>query len=106
MDMAAILSNDAEPSVQSVNIPSTEGPRWNLVKIGQVVLEKTFKNFMVLYLYIAQGQGQITPGGKISILSKTFYYFNHTLQVSAISLKYILKKKWFFNSPPQPPTNL
>ena len=47
---------------KNVNIPSTEGSMWNLVKTGHVVLEKkTFKDFKVLYLYIAQGQGQITP---------------------------------------------
>ena len=64
MGMAAILFNDAEPFEQSVTIPSTEGPMWNLVKIGQVVLgKKTFKDFMVLYLYIAHGKGQITPKG-------------------------------------------
>ena len=58
MGMAAILFNGAEPFEQIVNIPSTEGPMWNLVKIGQVVSEKkTFKDFMILYLYIAQGQG-------------------------------------------------
>ena len=62
MGMAAILFNDAEPFEQSVNIPLTEDPMWNLVKIGWVVSEKkTFKNFMDLYLYITQGQGQITP---------------------------------------------
>ena len=44
MGMAAILFNDAEPFEQSVNIPSTEDPMWNLEKIGQVVLEKTFKH--------------------------------------------------------------
>ena len=38
---------------------------WNLVKTGQVVLEKkTFKDIMVLYLYIAKGQGHITPRGE------------------------------------------
>ena len=63
MGMTAILLNDAEPFEQGVNIHLKEGPMWNLVKIGQVFLEKkTFKDFMVLYLYIAQGQGQITPG--------------------------------------------
>ena len=36
-------------------------------------------------MYIAQGQGQITP--KILMIPKQFYFFNHTLQVSAISLK-------------------
>ena len=62
MGMAAILFSDAEPFEQSVNIPSTEDPIWNLVKVGQVVLEKKmFTDFKVLYLYIAQGQGQITP---------------------------------------------
>ena len=61
MGMAAILFNDAEPFEQSSKLPLTEGPTWNLVKIGQVVSEKMFKDFMVLYLYIAQGHGQITP---------------------------------------------
>ena len=50
MGMAAILFNGVEPFEQSVNIPSTEGPMWNLVKIGQVDIEKTFKDFKVLVL--------------------------------------------------------
>ena len=80
MGMAAISFTDAEPFEQSVNIPSTEGPMWNLVKSGQVVSEKkTLKNFMVLHLYMAEEQGQIIPWGKILILTKTFYYFYHTL---------------------------
>ena len=63
MGKAANLFNDAEPFEQSFNIPSTEGPIWNLLKIGQVVSKKkTFKDIMVLY--IAQGQGQITPKGQ------------------------------------------
>ena len=32
---------------------------------------------MILYLYIAQGQGQITP--KILNLAKQFHFFNHML---------------------------
>ena len=57
-------------------------------EIGQVVLEKRFKYFMVLYLYIAQEQGQIThprdSGGGVRgmqnlILTKPFYYFYNTL---------------------------
>ena len=44
--MAAILFNGTEPFEQIVNILSTEGPMWNLVKIVQVVSEKkTFKDF-------------------------------------------------------------
>ena len=53
--MATILFNDPEPFEKRINIHSTEGPMWNLVKIGQLVLEKTFKDSMVLYLYITQG---------------------------------------------------
>ena len=62
---AIILFTDAEHFEQSVNIPSTEGPHVKSRETGQMVLEKkTFKKFMVLYLYMAQGQGQITPRGK------------------------------------------
>ena len=64
MSMAAILFNGAEPFEQIVNIPSTEGPMWNLMKIGQAVSEKVFEDFMILYLHIAQGQGRITPEGQ------------------------------------------
>ena len=35
--------------------------------------KKTFKDFIILYLYTAQGQGLINPVGQ------KFYYFNHTL---------------------------
>ena len=63
--MTANLFNDAEPFEQIVNTLSTEGPMWNLVKISQVVLEKkTFKNFTIIYMYIAQGHGQISPWGQ------------------------------------------
>ena len=60
MGMAAILFNGTEPFEQIVNIPSTEGPKWNLVKICQAVSEKKMSDVMILYLYIAQWQGQIT----------------------------------------------
>ena len=56
MAMAAILSNGAEPFDQIVSILSTEGLMRNLVKTVQVVSEKKmFKDFMILYMYIAQG---------------------------------------------------
>ena len=57
MDMAAILFNGTEPFEQIVNMPLTEGPMWDLVKIGEAVSEK-FKDFMILYLYIAQDNGR------------------------------------------------
>ena len=37
MGMAAILFNDAEPFEQIDNMPWTEGPMWNLLKIGHAV---------------------------------------------------------------------
>ena len=78
LSMAAILFNGAEPFEQIVNILSTEGPMWDLVKIVQAVSEKkTFKDFTILYLLKAQGQGQITP--KILTVAEQFYFFNHML---------------------------
>ena len=40
MSMKAILFNDAEWFEQINNMPSTEGPKCNLLKIGQAVSEK------------------------------------------------------------------
>ena len=55
MGMVAILFNDAEPSEQIDNTPWTEGPVWNLVKIGHAVSEKKmFKDYKILYLSIAK----------------------------------------------------
>ena len=65
MDMAVILFNGTEPFEQYGNILSTEGPIWYLVKIAQAVSEKkTFKNYTILYMYIAKMKGQITPRGQ------------------------------------------
>ena len=64
MGMAAILFNGVEPFKQIINTLSTEGPMWNLVKIAHAVSEKKFKNYTILYMYIAQGQGRITPRGQ------------------------------------------
>ena len=78
--MADILFNDAEPFEQTDNTPSTEGLMWNLVKIGQTVSEKKmFKDYKILYMYIAHGQGQITLRDKILTLTKRVCYFHHTL---------------------------
>ena len=86
MGMAAILFDGAEPFEQTGKLHLTEGLMWNMVQIAQAFSEKTFKNYTVLYMYIVQGQGQITPVDKILIITKMFYYFNHSLYVSAISL--------------------
>ena len=65
MDMAAILFNGAETFEQIGKTLSTEGPIWNLMKIAKEVSEKkTFKNYTIQYMYIAQGQGQITLRGQ------------------------------------------
>ena len=63
MCLAAILFCDAAHlnKVSSCQHPFNRNPY--VKSIDQVVLEKkTFKDFMVVYLYIAQGQGQIIPG--------------------------------------------
>ena len=52
--------------------------------------EEDIKDFTILYMYIAQGQGQIAP--KILTAAEQFNYFNHVLQVSAISFYYPLRK--------------
>ena len=65
MGMAAILYNRVEPFEQIGNTLLTEGPMRILVKIVQTVSEKkTFKNYTILYMYIEQGQGQITIWGQ------------------------------------------
>ena len=62
MGMAAILFNCAKQFQEIVNIRSTEGSVLNLMKISQTITEKkAFKNNTILYMYIAQGQGQSTP---------------------------------------------
>ena len=81
----AILFNDAKPLEQIDNTPLTDGPIWNLVKIGPAVLEKkTFKDYKILY--IAQGQEQITLWNKNLTVTERVRYFEHTLYVPAISL--------------------
>ena len=47
-------------------------------------------------MYIAQGQGQITLADKILIVTNKFYYFNHTLQISAIRLIHFEKMTFQF----------
>ena len=80
MGIVTILFNNAEPFEQIDNTPSTEGPVCNLIKIGQAVQEKkTFKYYETLHMYLAQGQGQVTPGDKILIVTERVCYFYYTL---------------------------
>ena len=64
--MVAILFNGAEPFERTVNTTSTEDPMWTLVKICPVVSEETFKDYIILYMYVAQWQGQIALRGQKS----------------------------------------
>ena len=69
MGMSAILFNGAEPFDQIVTSLRKKGHMWNLVKFGQTALEKkTFKDFTILYMFIAHRQGHITP--KILMVTK------------------------------------
>ena len=51
---------------------------------------------MILYMYIAPGQGQKTPGDKLLMSTESSYHFDHLLQVSNKSLL-ILILYTFFN---------
>ena len=69
MSMVAILFDGTEPFEQTVNILLKVGTMCNLVKIGQAASGKMmFKDFMILYMFITHGQGQITP--KILMVTK------------------------------------
>ena len=59
--MVVILLSVAEPFEQTVNTPLTKDPMLNLVKIGQMISEMTFKDYTIVYMLIAYGQGQIPP---------------------------------------------
>ena len=74
------MFNGVEPFKLIVNIPSAGDPMWNLVKISRAPLEKTmFKDYMLLYIYVAQWPGLIISGDKILTVTKKFYYFNYTV---------------------------
>ena len=68
MGITAILFNDAERFEQIDNMPTTEGPKCNLVKTGQLFQRRKrlkitrFYTYIhiYIYIYIAQRQGQIT----------------------------------------------
>ena len=54
-------------------------PMCYLMKISKAVSEKkTFKDYQILYMFIAQGPGQITQE-KFLIVTKRVCYFDHTL---------------------------
>ena len=73
------LFNDAERFEQIDNMPLTESPKCNLVKTGQTVSQK-FKDYEILYMYITQGQEQITQEDKILIVPKKVCYFDQTFR--------------------------
>ena len=78
--MADILFSDAKSFEQTVSNPLTECPRWNLVKISEVVSEdKSFKDYSILHMYIDKEQGQITTVEHNFIVNKWFCYFDHML---------------------------
>ena len=64
MGMVTILFSGAEPVDQSINILRQKTPCEYQLKTGQAISEKkTFKDYLILYIYIAQGQGKITLSG-------------------------------------------
>ena len=51
---------------------------------------------MILYMYIAPGQGQITSDSKISKLIYSFCYFDHFCEVSSWYSKYYAKTHFWY----------
>ena len=60
------------------------------MKIGQANPEKMFNDYEILYMYIAQGQGQITTGDKIFVVTRGVCYFDQTL--FPIQMHYEIRK--------------
>ena len=52
--------------------------------------------FMILYMYIAPGQGQTAPRDKILMSTEKPYHFSHLLQVSKKSLCSLILYNFFF----------
>ena len=46
---------------------------------------------MLLYMYIAPGQGQTTPWGQMLMLTESPYHFAHLLRFKTIAFKYDFK---------------
>ena len=76
MGMVAIFFNGAVTLNKLSISHSKEGPKWNLVKISQAVSDKAVKDYMILYMYIAHVQEQITWEGRLII---TEYIVLHVL---------------------------
>ena len=80
MGMTTTLLNNAERFEQIDNMPSTEGQKCNLVKIGQTISKKTFKDYGILYMYEYSPEARTdNPGSQILIVTKRVCYFDHTL---------------------------
>ena len=60
--MTSILFHSVEQFDQIDNTPSTKKVH---VKSGQTVSEQLFENYTMLNMYLALGQGHITPEDKI-----------------------------------------
>ena len=79
MGMKPILFNEAKRFEQLIICLHRRPKVYNLGKTGQAVSEKKmFKDDEILYMYIAQGQGQITQEDKILIVTKRVCYFDYT----------------------------
>ena len=80
MDRAAILFNNAKPFEQIDNTPLTEGPIWNLVKIGQAVSKVEDVLRLRDFIYVCRpGARADNPDDKILIVTKRVGYFEYAL---------------------------
>ena len=86
MGMVAILFNGVEPFDRWLHVKS--GENWSSSFREEDVLRlHDFK-----HVILPRGKSQKFPVDKILIVTKKFYYFNYTLEISAISLQYIFRK--------------
>ena len=87
MCMAAVFKG-AEIFEQIVNNLSTKDPMWNLVKLLKRFQKRMHLNIkQFVHVYSPGAKTDNTQGTKILIVTKTFFYFNHTLQISQLVSK-------------------
>ena len=81
----AILLNGVKPFNRRLNVKSGE----NLSSSFRENVQRLHDFKRVI---LPRSKGQKLPEDNILIVTEKFYYFNHILEISAISLKYIFKK--------------
>ena len=88
MGMVAFLFSGVDLFDRRLHVKS--GENWSRSFREDVQRLDDFKHVL-----LPRVKGKKLPGDRVLIVTKTFYYFNHTLKISAISLKNIFRKRFF-----------